>query len=96
MGLGAFKEYGDASGGSRVDAEGSFRDPGGSGGHLWDIWEGRIPEGFCGARDMMGVVVRAPMGLNWAEGHDGSYRRKEEMALRLGTAPEALIPGLIG
>ena len=59
-------------------------------------WEGRIPEGFCGARGMMGVVVRAAMGLNWAAGHDGSDRQNEEMALRLGTVPEALIPGLIG
>ena len=38
MGLGAFKEYGDAFGGSCVDAQGALRDPGGSGGHLWDIW----------------------------------------------------------
>ena len=38
----------------------------------------------------------AAMGFNWAAGHDGSYRQKEKMALRLGTVPDALIPGLIG
>ena len=53
-------------------------------------------QGFCGSRGMMGVVVQAPMGLNWAAGHDGSDRQKEKVALRQGTAPEALIPGLIG
>ena len=53
-------------------------------------------QGFCGSRGMMGVVVQAPMGLNRAAGHDGSDRQKEKMALRMGTVPEALIPGLIG
>ena len=62
-------------------------------GDTYGTYVGGGYQGFRGARSMMGVVVRAAMGLNRAAGHDGSDRQKEKMALRLGTAPEALIPG---
>ena len=62
-------------------------------GDTYGTYGGSGYQGFCGARGMVGVVVQAPMGLNRAAGHDGSDRQKEKMALRLGTVPEALIPG---
>lgn len=53
--------------------------------------------GFCGARGMTGVVVPAPLGLNWAAGLDGSYRQEEKRWRRhQAPPPKARTPALIG